>query len=186
MENARTKDGVHIASSTQANKYTQLELLLMKTQDVKYVDLKSRTEAKKAERLKQSLHFIGLAPQAKHTVFVDSAAEASKFKPSEFFDTPAELLGRAYNRPRKAQLEQQQAAAALPSTAADKAERRKAASYRELAQRTERHQKLSSIASKMSLEKEVMRPGRKRKVAEGAASDGSSIPMFRWKRERKR
>lgn len=35
-----------VCSSTQANKYTQQELLLMKTQDVKYVELKSRTEAK--------------------------------------------------------------------------------------------------------------------------------------------
>jgi hypothetical protein len=31
--------------STEANKYTQQELLLMKTQDAKYLGLKSRTEA---------------------------------------------------------------------------------------------------------------------------------------------
>lgn len=63
----------------------------------------------KAERLKQSLHFIGMAPQNKHTVFVDDAKEAAKFKPSKYFDTPAELVGRAYNRPRNAQLQQQPA-----------------------------------------------------------------------------
>lgn len=63
----------------------------------------------KAERLKQSLHFIGLAPQNKHTVFVGSAKEAAAFKPAKFFDTPAELLGRSYNRPRNAQLQQQPA-----------------------------------------------------------------------------
>jgi hypothetical protein len=65
--------------------------------------------AQKAEKLKESLHFIGMAPQNKHTVFVDSAAEAAAFKASQFFDTPAELLGRTYNRPRNAQLQQQQA-----------------------------------------------------------------------------
>lgn len=64
--------------------------------------------------------------------------------------------------------------------------RRKAAAYRELSQRLERHQKLSSIATKMSLEKEVMRPGRKRKLAEAQAADGSSVPVYKWKRERKR
>jgi U3 small nucleolar RNA-associated protein 11 len=32
--------------TTEANKYSQEELLLMKTQDIKYVDLKSRSEAK--------------------------------------------------------------------------------------------------------------------------------------------
>ena len=82
MENAQTKDGVHIQRcvracvawrrrggrpfvlhqrntrptpphttpharhrSTQANKYSQEELLLMKTQDVKYLSPKSRHEA---------------------------------------------------------------------------------------------------------------------------------------------
>lgn len=55
-----------------------------------------------------------------------------------------------------------------------------------MAQRSERHQKLSSLATKMSLEKEVMGRGRKRKVTEAAAADGSSIPVFRWKRERKK
>lgn len=63
----------------------------------------------KAEKLKRNLHFIGMAPQSKHTVFVDSAAEAAAFKPEQFFDTPAELLGRTYNRPRNAQLQQQPA-----------------------------------------------------------------------------
>jgi U3 small nucleolar RNA-associated protein 11 len=75
----------------------------------------------KAEKLKESLHFIGMAPQNKHTVYVDSAAEAASFKAAQFFDTPAELLGRAYNRPRNAQLQQQQAA---PSAAtAERVER---------------------------------------------------------------
>lgn len=155
----------------------------MKTQDVKYVDLKSRSEAAKAEKLKQTLHFIGMAPQNRHTVFVDSAAEAASFKPAQFFDTPAELLGRSYNRPRNAQLQQQQAA---PGSAADavKAERRKHAAYKELSQRLERQQKLSSIAGKMAMEKEVMGKGRKRKLKD--AGDGSSQPVFKWKRERKR
>jgi U3 small nucleolar RNA-associated protein 11 len=36
---------VCVRRSTQANKYTQEELLLMKTQDVKYLDTKSRSEA---------------------------------------------------------------------------------------------------------------------------------------------
>ena len=61
----------------------------------------------KLKRMKGNLHFIGLTGQAKHTVFVDSAQEAAKFSPSEYFDTPAELLDRAYNRPRKATLSSQ-------------------------------------------------------------------------------
>lgn len=72
----------------------------------------------KAEKLKGSLHFIGMAPSNKHTVFVDSAAEAAAFRPSSFFDTPAELLGRAYNRPRTAQLQEQAAVVSQPGAGA--------------------------------------------------------------------
>ena len=53
------------------------------------------------ERLRGALHFIGAPAQARHTVFVDSEAEAAAFTPEEFFDTPAELVGRAFNRPRR-------------------------------------------------------------------------------------
>jgi hypothetical protein len=42
----------------------------------------------KLKRMRGSLHFIGLAPQAKHTVFVGSAEEAAAFRPDEYFDTP--------------------------------------------------------------------------------------------------
>jgi hypothetical protein len=46
------------------------------------------------------------APRAStHKVFLDSAEEARAFDPAEYFDCPRELLGRASNRPRRAQLE---------------------------------------------------------------------------------
>ena len=127
------------SSLTKQNKYKQEELQLMKTQDVKYLAMKERTEAEvragqrhdqiicvrlnvklgvlssskslpsiaqKVKRLKTSLHLIGMEPEGmrKHTVFVDSAAEARAFRPEEYFETPAELLGRAHNRPREGQL----------------------------------------------------------------------------------
>lgn len=76
--------------------------------------------SQKAERLKESLHFIGLGAQNKHTVFVDSAKEAAHFKPAKFFDTPAELLGRSYNRPRNSQLQQQPAIDPAVATKAEK------------------------------------------------------------------
>jgi hypothetical protein len=70
------------------------------------------------------LHFIGAAPGAsKHTVFVDSAAEAAAFQPAAYFDTPPELLGRAFNRPRNAQLAQQQQLALVDEAAVVKAEK---------------------------------------------------------------
>lgn len=55
----------------------------------------------KVERLRGTLHFIGAPAQARHTVFVDSEADAEAFRPEDFFDTPTELVGRAFNRPRR-------------------------------------------------------------------------------------
>ena len=133
-----------VCSATQANKYSQDRLRLMKGQDIKYLTLKSQAEAKvihalmlispdprcyalarmlqlycatgrctcikqlslaqKLERLQKSLHFIGVPQQSKHTVYLEPDT-ASEFSPQQHFDTPKELLSRAYNRPRNAQLE---------------------------------------------------------------------------------
>jgi hypothetical protein len=59
MEKQRTIDGVHQARGDESNKYTAEELRLMKTQDVKYVGLKASMEAKKAEKLRATLHLVG-------------------------------------------------------------------------------------------------------------------------------
>ena len=59
MQKQRTNDGVHIANEDLSNKYTQDELHLMKTQDVKYVAMKASMEAKKVEKLRATLHMIG-------------------------------------------------------------------------------------------------------------------------------
>ena len=46
MERARTVGGVHVAPSAEANKYSQGELALMKSQDIGYLSLKAQAEAK--------------------------------------------------------------------------------------------------------------------------------------------
>ncbi len=56
------------------------------------------------EKLKERLHFVGAPSQSRHTVFVDDEAEARSFSAEAYFDTPKELLGRAFNRPRREQL----------------------------------------------------------------------------------
>ena len=54
--------------------------------------------------MRKSLHFIGAPQESRHTVFLEGE-EAPSFSLQQHFDTPAELLSRAYNRPRNAQLE---------------------------------------------------------------------------------
>lgn len=50
MEKSRTRQGVHVVPTAEANKYSQEELRLMKTQDIGYLGVKARTEAKVRER----------------------------------------------------------------------------------------------------------------------------------------
>lgn len=184
MQSARTKGGVHVAPTAEANKYSQAELALMKTQDAGYLRAKAAAEAKKVARMKERLHFIGAPRAAKHKVFLDSGREARSFDAAAFFDCPPELVDRAYNRPRRAQLESEGAVSAPDAKTAAKMERRKHASYKELAQRIERHAALDRAAQRAEAEKAVMTGrGRKRKVAKATADAPAA---FRWKRERKR
>ena len=46
MEKSRTRQGVHVVPTAEANKYSQEELRLMRTQDIGYLGVKARTEAK--------------------------------------------------------------------------------------------------------------------------------------------
>ncbi|BDA41546.1 probable U3 small nucleolar RNA-associated protein 11 [Coccomyxa sp. Obi] len=184
MEHARTKGGVHLKSATKPNKYSQEELRLMKGQDIGYLQVKRQSETKKAERMRESLHFIGAPVQNSHTLFVEEEAAAS-ISLDEHFDTPAELLGRTYNRPRRSQLSTAAAVTGLAEGAADtrKLDRRRAGSYKQLLQRDERRGMLGNVLEKMALEKAVMGKGRKRKL--GPTTD-SEPPVYRWKQERKR
>ncbi|PNH09291.1 putative U3 small nucleolar RNA-associated protein 11 [Tetrabaena socialis] len=203
----------------------------MKTQDVKYLAMKATTDANKALRMRQSLHFIGATaappPAAKpaaaakrgggaaaskpqkqqpqkqgqqgaqgqgqqpqrHTVFVDSKAEAAGFDAAAYFDTPAELLDRTFNRPRAAQLADRRAVQG--GGGGKGVEKRKYAAYKELAQRQDRGQKVAAVAQRLSYQKEVMGKGRKRKLRpaelEAAGLDPETAgKVFVWKRERKR
>lgn len=72
----------------------------------------------KAERMRESLHFIGAPVRNSHTLFVEQD-EAASISLDEHFDTPAELLGRTYNRPRRSQLSTAAAVTGLAEGAAD-------------------------------------------------------------------
>lgn len=186
MEKARTKQGVHVVPTAQANKYSQEQLRLMKSQDVGYLNLKAQAERKKVERMQESLHLIGAPAQRQHVVFVDDEEEAKKFNPEEHFDTPAELLDRSYNRPRKSQLEDKATVSggAAAIRTAKRAERRRTAAYKELLQRTNRQETLGAATQQMEYEKQIMGKGRKRKLTQ--QETGGKNGVYKWKAERKR
>ncbi len=208
MEKARTKDGVHVAPTAEANAYSQDELRLMKTQDVGYLTMKGQTERKKAERLREGLHALknraggppgpsslpgssgpgGRLSATQHTLFVESDDEVAAFDAAQHFDTPAELLERAFNRPRTKQLASGSlVVSALPEGAslqkvASAVQRQAARAYEELRQREERERALVRARDHLEFQKKAMGGGRKVKVS----GHGAARKEFRWKAERKR
>lgn len=122
----------------------------------------------------------------------------------DHFDTPAELLARAKHRPRRVaslmepvtadprgwgdvilpvSLETQSSSVQQPpKRVAAKAERARNLKYSELAQREERHRKMSKTLERINLEKALLGKGRVKKMK---PKEGE-MRRFKWRQERKR
>ncbi|KAK7363214.1 hypothetical protein VNO77_05347 [Canavalia gladiata] len=79
MVRTRSVDGIHRPES-EANKYSQEELMLMKTQDIGYVLQKVQSERKKVERLTATLHSVDNQPPNKHVFFAEDREEAKELQ----------------------------------------------------------------------------------------------------------
>ena len=64
----------------------------------------SLARSQKIERLKSTLHLIGLKAENTHTLFVDDADDIENFDAAAHFDTHEDVLSRAANRPRTSTL----------------------------------------------------------------------------------
>nr|AER41561.1 Utp11 [Oryza australiensis] len=61
-----------------------------------------------------------------------------------------------------------------------------ASSYRELEERKQRVQKLEKLYADMALQKELKKPGRKRKLREDEIENQTSQPVYKWRAQWKR
>ncbi|KAL2634806.1 hypothetical protein R1flu_006285 [Riccia fluitans] len=137
MINSQTVNGIH-RQKNGGKIYTQEEIMLMKTQDLRYVLNKAQAEKKKVERLQSVLHQTALPPANTHVYFAEDSAEVKEIAP---------------------------VAAVKPSQVLPQRIRKKQESgYRELAERRERAEKLKNMTVTMSLKKQIMGKGRKRKL----------------------
>ena len=109
----------------------------------------------KVDKLQESLHFIGDAPKAKHTVFVDTKEEAESFKPVEFFDTVPELVDKPHRRLRKAQLQEGFVVGGRFKDI-QRVEKETVARYNELKSRIERRDKIAKWESKLDLKRKLL------------------------------
>ena len=177
MQKSRTVDGVH-AGISEPVAYSQEQILLMKTQDKKYVDMKTQMERKKVDKLHANLHYLGDAPVNKHIVFVDGEKEKREFDPVKYFDTSSEFVDKSFHRPRTSQL------AESSQSIFRVHKKKKPKAYKELSQRNQRKRDLEEAALRMEIERAAMGKGRKRKIFK--ASENGGKPVYKWKKERKR
>mmetsp|Transcript_25601 Transcript_25601/g.33324 ORF Transcript_25601/g.33324 Transcript_25601/m.33324 type:complete len:257 (-) Transcript_25601:171-941(-) len=190
MLKSKTKDGIHQAEIKDGrDSLSHAEISLMKDQDLTYLGMKQTVDSRKAERLQKDLHLLLDKPINKHKIFVENEKDVKNFDPVEHFDTVPRMANRAYNRPRKSTLEDDEHAnggvivGPANTKQAKKILRQREKAYYELAQRLERSDKLKRIIEHKEVEKNVMGKGKKRKVKEGS----NGIPaVYKWKRERAR
>lgn len=169
---------------------------VLKDQDLQYIRLQRQRDAKKAEKLKESLHNIDssvgqTAAQRKHTIFVASKEEAETFDVAEHFDTLPQLANRSYNRLKVDQVIEQAEIQGTSSKqermavkrATRKQAKARAGAYREMVEREKRVRKLTNVEAQLVLERQLAAPGRKRKIK---PAENGKPAVFKWRRKRLR
>ena len=175
MEKAHMKDGELV--NVDDNQPVAMEKLkILKTQDQAYLVAERQKEAKKIERMKAELQFVGTERPSSHIVFVDSDEDVEKFDAAEFFDTEPELLQRFHNRPRRQDLEQVEFKDSKAATA------KKRKRYQELGSRLKRKRVLDEMVEKVETQKKLMTDEKKRTVY----NETTGKTVYKWDYVRRR
>lgn len=189
MVRAKTKDGEHVLRQGGGAKRTAAAMKKMTAQDLSYMQHKAVTEARKAERLAETLHCLSGEARGKHTIFFDSEAEMREFDPVRHFDTAPELAGRAYNRVKVETLRSKDAVrGVVDGKALRAAERERTKKYRELAARLVRKRKIGDVVDSLQTQKNLQGKGKRTKVVRRDRF-GDVVPeatVHKWAKERKK
>lgn len=78
MVRSRMQDGEHVETPKE-EECTPEQVLLMQTQDLKYISHKRLVESRKIDKLQSQLHLIDAEKSNKHTFFVDTKDEGNNF-----------------------------------------------------------------------------------------------------------
>jgi len=128
------------------------QVRLMQTQDKRYITSRRVMELKKVEKLNASLQRLEEAPVNKHKFFTEDEKEFKKFRLAKHLDTPAELIGRKYNRIRNSDLAKIDLTKVVKDVETLKnCEKLASKRYKELMRRTERKDKLATLEEKMRI-----------------------------------
>ncbi|XP_030074161.1 putative U3 small nucleolar RNA-associated protein 11 [Microcaecilia unicolor] len=184
MTRTQLKDGVHVIKQPQ-EEVTVEQLKVMRTQDIKYVEMKRVAEMKKIERLKSELHLLeaeGTQPN-KHTFFFDTKKEVENFDLATHLQTTPELVKRIYNRPTIQTLQKESVKGTTDDCGLEKLSRQRKQQYSLLDQRIEREKKMFVMTQKLQTRKDLMDKTHKVKVKKETV-DTPAIYKFEFRRKR--
>nr|XP_046256818.1 probable U3 small nucleolar RNA-associated protein 11 [Scatophagus argus] len=185
MISSQLQDGVHVARKGEAEEMTEEQKKVMRTRDIKYVEMKRLAEAKKIERLKGELHLLDAdrKQENKHTFFVDTKKDVESFDLANHLNTAPELVDRVYNRPTLETLETKTIQGAVDLHSMKKFGRQRKHQYKILSQRIDREKKMFVITQKIQTRKDLQDKNKKVKV-KNETTNTAAIYKFEAKRKR--
>lgn len=185
MMSSKLQDGVHVSKRNEEVVVTEEQKKVMRTQDIKYVEMKRVAEAKKIERMKGELHLLDAESKQKnkHTFFVDSKVKVESFDLANHLDTAPELVDRVFNRPTLKTLETKSIRGAVEPHSMMKLAKQRNHQYNILSQRIDRESKLFVISQKIQSRKDLQDKNNKVKVKK-ETSRIAAIYKFDTKRKR--
>ncbi|XP_063168137.1 probable U3 small nucleolar RNA-associated protein 11 [Candoia aspera] len=184
MARARLQDGVHVISQ-QEEESTPEQQKLLKTQDLKYVEMKRVAEVKKIEQLKSELHLLEAEGKQlnKHTFFFDSKKEVQGFDVALHLNTAPELVGRVYNRPSLEALKKKAVSGITTDGQLQRLAQQRKGQYSLLRQRIERERKMFVIAQKLQTRKDLLDKTQRVKLKKETVNQ-PAIYRFQFRRKR--
>ncbi|XP_034409559.1 probable U3 small nucleolar RNA-associated protein 11 [Cyclopterus lumpus] len=186
MISSQLQDGVHIMKKANEEvAMTEEQKKVMRTQDIKYVEMKRVAEATKIERMKGELHLLDADSKQrnKHTFFVGSTAEVQSFDLANHLDTAPELVDRVFNRPTLKTLETKSIQGAVEPHSLAKLAKQRNHQYKILSQRIDREKKMFVISQKIQTRKDLQDKNKKVKVKKETPK-AAAIYKFDAKRKR--
>ncbi|TKS82394.1 putative U3 small nucleolar RNA-associated protein 11 [Collichthys lucidus] len=187
MINSQLQDGVHAPKKAKDEvvEATEEQKKMMRTQDIKYVEMKRVAEAKKIERMKAELHLLDADSKQKncHTFFVDSKKDVQSFDLACHLKTAPELVDRVYNRPTLETLETKSIQGAVQARSMKTMAKERKHQYKILSQRIDREKKLFVISQKIQTRKDLQDNNKKVKVKK-ETPNAAAIYKFKAKRKR--
>ncbi|CAL1610254.1 unnamed protein product [Knipowitschia caucasica] len=185
MVNTQLKEGVHTDKKSTEEETTEEQKKMMRTQDIKYIEMKRVAEAKKIERLKGELHLLDGddKPKNTHTFFVDSKKQVAAFDLATHLNTMPELVGRVFNRPTLDTLRTKRIHGAVDPQSLEKLSKQRRHQYKILGQRIDREKKMFVISEKIQTRKDLQDKRKKIKVKK-ETKNASAVYKFETKRQR--